>query len=182
MTPVSLDPRASDPDRSKDNSQLPGPQESTPVSLAPESPTVSQALEPVLQADNERDLTAHSFSHQASGQVDGSDLALIICHVKSLTDEQKYQILTSSPTQQKVYPVNSQKRRFQPRWVQEFPWIQYSISADGVFCAPCLLFSSACFNSEFVTAPFRDWKNAFGTARGTLNRHSSSQNHIQCHE
>lgn len=175
VTPVTLDPRA---DRSETNSH--GPQQLTPVSLAPEPLTVFQASQPVIQADNEHDLTAHSSSHQASGQGDSSDLALISCHV--MTDEQKYQILKCSPTQPKEYPINSQKRRFQPKWMQEFPWIRYSVSADGIFCAPCLLFSSARFNSEFVTAPFRDWKNAVGTARGTLNRHSSSQNHIQCQE
>ena len=32
----------------------------------------------------------------------------------------------------------SQKWRYQPHWSELFPWVQYSVSADGAFCAPCL--------------------------------------------
>ena len=114
-------------------------------------------------------------------QVDCNDLATISSH-NLLSDEQKYQILTSTPHQLNVYPLNSQKRRFQPRWMEDFPWIRYSLSADGVFCAPCFLFSKSRFNAEFVSSPFRDWKNATGKSRGALYRHSSSCGHLQCNE
>jgi hypothetical protein len=50
-----------------------------------------------------------------------------------------------------------------------------------VFCAPCFLFSKA-RNSEFVSTPFCNWKNATGASRGALNRHSSSHTHQQCVE
>ena len=42
------------------------------------------------------------------------------------------------------------------------------------------LFSKARINSEFVSTPFRDWKNATGASRGALNRHSASHTHQQC--
>ena len=81
----------------------------------------------------------------------------------------------------KEYPANSYKRRFQPHWSEHFPWIRYSISVDGVFCAPCFLFSKS-RNSEFVSTPFCNWKNATGASRGALNRHSASHTHQQCVE
>ena len=65
----------------------------------------------------------------------------------SLSDDQKYQILTVVPAPLKQYPVNNQKRRFQPHWNQKFSWIRYSVSKDGVFCASCFLFSRARFNN-----------------------------------
>ena len=37
-------------------------------------------------------------------------------------------------------------------------------------------------NSEFITSPFQDWKNAAGASRGALNRHSVSENHQLCIE
>ena len=109
-----------------------------------------------------------------------NDLGLI-SHT-SLSDDQKYSILTSQPPKLKAYPMNIQKRRFQHKWTQEFPWIRYSESEDGIYCAPCFLFSDSRFNDEFVKSPFKDWKNATGTSRGTLCRHSSSPCHLRCKE
>ena len=51
-----------------------------------------------------------------------------------------------------------------------------------MFCTPCFLFSKSRLNSEFVSTPFHDWKNATGACRGALNRHSTSQTHQQCVE
>ena len=51
-----------------------------------------------------------------------------------------------------------------------------------MFCAPCFLFSKARLNSEFVSTPFHNWKNATGACRGALNRHSTSQTQQQCVE
>ena len=112
---------------------------------------------------------------------DISDLATIHS-VSALSDEQRYHILTHSAPKLREYPTNSQKRRFQPHWSELFPWISYSISVDGVFCAPCFLFSKARLNSEFVSTPFRNWKNATGASRGALNRHSTATTHQQCVE
>ena len=95
----------------------------------------------------------------------------------SLSDDQKYQILTVVPAPLKDYPVNSQKRRFRSQWVEQFSWVRYSVSMDGVFCAPCYLFSLARYNNEFVSSPFRNWKHAVGSSCGKLNRHSESLSH-----
>ena len=121
-----------------------------------------------------------SSETEESRDLDIADLATVES-VNALSDDQKYSILTSIPPRQKVYPVNSQQRRFQPKWVDEFHWIRYSVSTDGIFCAPCFLFNNS-HNVDFVTSPFRDWKNAVGTCRGALNRHSVCVNHMLCAE
>ena len=85
-----------------------------------------------------------------------------ITSLSSLSDEQRYHIPTNTGTKLKEYPTNSQKRCFQSHWSELFPWIRYPVSVDGVFCAPCFLFSKTRLNSEYVSTPFRDWKNATG--------------------
>ena len=100
----------------------------------------------------------------------------------SLSDEQKYQILSTIPAKLQEYPVNSQKQCYQSYWTEQFPLVRYSASLHGVFCGPCFLFSQVRFNSECVASPFHNWKNAVGTVHGTLNRHSQSQSHKQCVE
>lgn len=110
-----------------------------------------------------------------------NDLALL--QRNTLSDDQRYTILTSQTPKLKVYPVNSQKRCFQHKWSQHFPWIRYSDSTDGVFCAPCFLFNAESrLNDEFFRSPFRDWKNATGVSRGALSHHSLSRCHIMCNE
>ena len=49
-----------------------------------------------------------------------------------------------------------------------------------MLCAPCFLFSKTRLNSEFVSTPFHNWKNATGASRGALNCHSASHTHQQC--
>ena len=58
---------------------------------------------------------------RATSLVDCGDLATIVSSRGSLSDEQKYQILTSKPTTLKKYPKNSQKRCFQPKWTENYP-------------------------------------------------------------
>ena len=98
----------------------------------------------------------------------------------SLSNKQKYQILSTIPAKPKEYPVNSQKQHYQLYWTQQFPWVRYSASLDGVFCGPCFLFSQVRFNSEFVFSPVHNKKNVVGNSHGIFNRHSQSQTHKQC--
>ena len=66
------------------------------------------------------------------------------------------------------------KRRssFQVSWHNEFPWIEYSIERDAVFCFPCRFFGEAPdYSLTLVTlVGFRDWKHAKGKS-GTLTSH-----------
>ena len=49
-----------------------------------------------------------------------TDLALLL-H-SSLSDNQKYTNLTTPSPQLKVHHLNQQKRRFQPKWEEAYPW------------------------------------------------------------
>lgn len=105
-----------------------------------------------------------------------------ISNRETLSDERRYLILTKRDLPHRNYPTNSQNRRFQRGWVEQYEWIRYSVSVDGIFCGPCFLFSNcpAHSNTEFSKTPFKDWKNASGGCRGALNRHAVSQTHLQC--
>ena len=103
-----------------------------------------------------------------------------VASLPSLSDEQMYQILTNIGPKLKEYPANS--KNYQPHWSELFPCVRYSLSTDGAFCTPCFLFSKARINSEFVSTPFHNWKNATGASHGALKRHSASHTHQHCVE
>lgn len=125
--------------------------------------------------------TVESTAGVSTPPVDYDDIASIPSR-DSLSDDQKHHILTCKPIPLKEYPFNKQKRRFQSKWYEQFSWLRYSKSVDGVFCAPCYLFDNAHVSNEFASTPFSDWKNAIGKAHGAFNRHSLSQNHSSCSE
>ena len=69
----------------------------------------------------------------------------------------------------------SNKRSFQHTWYSIFPWLEYSIQRDSVYCFPCRLFGVNPDPILTVTG-FSDWKHGKGK-RGTLNIHDSSHKH-----
>lgn len=76
------------------------------------------------------------------------------------------------------YPVNPQKRRYNPEWEDRFPWLRYSESEDGAYCSCCFTFANASTsNDPLVSAPFKDWKNAIGAKRGILTNHELTKCH-----
>ena len=63
-------------------------------------------------------------------------------------------------------------RAFSPSWYNNYPWLEYSIIKDAVFCYPCRFFiASHKFDNSFVTCGFCHWKNATGKG-GKLERHN----------
>ena len=42
---------------------------------------------------------------------------------ESLSDQQKYQVLSTIPPTLKEYPINQQKHRFHPYWIDKFSWM-----------------------------------------------------------
>ena len=66
------------------------------------------------------------------------------------------------------FPV-TKKRSFFVEWIKHYPNIRYSIAADAVFCAECILFGD--IKSPFVITGFPQWNNAFGTERGMITQH-----------
>lgn len=77
------------------------------------------------------------------------------------------------------YPQTS-KRRFNCGYFKQFPWIEYSINQDAVFCFSCRHLSSNIIrpgesygNITFVDKGFRKWKDM----KELLTQHDSSTKH-----
>lgn len=77
------------------------------------------------------------------------------------------------------YPQTS-KRRFNCGYYKQFPWIEYSICQDAVFCFSCRHFNSNVVrpgetfgNITFVDKGFRKWKDI----KELLTQHESSSKH-----
>ncbi|KAK2639230.1 hypothetical protein Ddye_027025 [Dipteronia dyeriana] len=52
-----------------------------------------------------------------------------------------------------------QQQRFQHSWFQKFPWLEYSIKEDRVFCFPCYLFATCPSKyPTFTIRGFQNWK------------------------
>lgn len=72
------------------------------------------------------------------------------------------------------------RRSFQLKWIQEFPWIEYSVSRDAAFCYVCRKFafgntSNNC-DTTFTIKGFDSWKNALGENKG-FRKHQNSKTH-----
>ena len=61
----------------------------------------------------------------------------------------------------------------------KFPWLRYSVTEDGTYCAYCFVFASSTPSpwEPLICAPFKDWKNAVGRKRGILTNHELSKTH-----
>ena len=64
------------------------------------------------------------------------------------------------------------KRSFQSTWYTVYPWLEYSVECDSVYCFPCRFFG---VNPDAILG-FSDWKHGRGK-RGTLTIHDSSHKH-----
>jgi len=63
---------------------------------------------------------------------------------------------------------------------REVPMVAiFPFHLDGALCASCICFATEhpLTNPEFVTKPFKDWKNACGSKRGSLHTHHTSAVH-----
>ena len=67
----------------------------------------------------------------------------------------------------------SQNRGFSVKFYTEYPFIEYSISNDTVFCFPCRMFPCGSGDTALTTA-VQDWKNL----SYKLRKHASSQSHM----
>lgn len=74
-----------------------------------------------------------------------NDIALYVGKAKELTTEEKLKVLKEawSPDTKYVFPADDCgrfKRRFQGKWLVDFPWLAYSPKEKGSFCKFCVLF------------------------------------------
>ena len=85
---------------------------------------------------------------------------------------------SDSPAQPNInFPTRiygSRSRSFQLNWYTIFPWIEYSMARDAVFCFPCRFFGVS-HDKTFTCSGFRDWKHARGK-EGPLSFHDSMCN------
>jgi len=47
-------------------------------------------------------------------------------------------------------------------WFKMFPFVDYSMSADGLFCLPCVLFPDSVHRrpKKLITEAYQNWKDA----------------------
>jgi hypothetical protein len=78
-----------------------------------------------------------------------------------------------------AFPVNRQKRSFQPNWYKDYTWLEYSIENDASYCFTCRHFpaNQSHIHDAFSTTGFNNWKNSLGKAGG-LTKHVLSQSHL----
>ena len=95
---------------------------------------------------------------------------------KSLTDQNKFELLTSSVSLPRQYrfPVTA-GRKFNPSWLSSRPWLRYSMKNDSLYCISCVCFGTAA--SPFVSTGFRNWKKALGRKNSYIEQHKHSDSH-----
>ena len=87
------------------------------------------------------------------------------------------------PVQPKLrtFPLSAmkgQQRSFNSRWYTDYPFIEYSIQKDAVYCFPCRFFPSLSHKAEatfdiFTDKGMHDWEKL----RSKLEKHSKSDCH-----
>jgi len=98
-----------------------------------------------------------------------------------LSDGDKYKVLKQldQPQQYKFPAVmeGQQLRRFQSSWFSKYPWLAYSRSENGGYCAYCLVFASSIKTGgnlgSLVQTPLIKFKKALET----LASHEKTQYH-----
>ena len=76
------------------------------------------------------------------------------------------------------FPKDSTGRHFRPDWYSMFPWLEYSVSQQKVFCFACRKFGTNTCKSEiaFTANGFSNWKKALENGKG-LKKHNNSSDH-----
>jgi hypothetical protein len=101
--------------------------------------------------------------------------------ISDLPPSSKYEMIkaASLPSKSFIYPVTHTggcNREFKPVWVDQHPWMRYSVALDGIFCICCSLFSTKrSSQGKFVNAPFVAWSKKTEKA----NAHNGSQMHLK---
>lgn len=76
------------------------------------------------------------------------------------------------------FPISDDKRKFNQKWLNDYVWLEYSISKNATFCYACQQFSP---NNErdnvFKSSGFSNWKSALESNKG-FKKHQSSAMHL----
>ncbi|CAB4030963.1 Hypothetical predicted protein [Paramuricea clavata] len=111
---------------------------------------------------------------------------------KKLSDDDKLSFLKSKSDLPHNFecPVTA-GRKFKSSWMQQRPWLRYSITKDRAFCADCICFggkknipgNTSCSSnlSPFVSCGFSNWKKATGKDN-YIDQHMLSEAHQTAEE
>lgn len=83
-------------------------------------------------------------SKSADVFTDFSDIASLRVDSSKLTEKELYNRINNifQPNIAFSFPKSVNGRRFCFAWLQQFSWVRYSVSCDGAFCLPCVLFGA----------------------------------------
>ena len=126
-------------------------------------------------------LSQHQTAHQSSCSSNCNQptpsptvTKTVICMpsdiAESVNNELCRPILDSYPFRQ----FGKNKRRFQSQFYSNFPWLEYSILNDAVYCFACRFFGRE--TGPFAVKGFCDWQHATGDGYG-LTAHNTASTH-----
>lgn len=93
----------------------------------------------------------------------------------SVSDGPQQPVLNKYPQRQ----FGQEKRCFQAAWFKTYPWLEYSVVKDAVFCFPCRFFATAesgRYSSFTAIEGYTNWKKALSTDAG-IRKHEYSDTH-----
>lgn len=77
-----------------------------------------------------------------------------------------------------AFPATN-KRRFNEKWLNDYIWLEYSISNDAAFCYPCRQFSPIHERDNvFKFTGFSHWKSALESNKG-FKKHQKCGMHLE---
>ncbi|KAL1264208.1 hypothetical protein QQF64_004563 [Cirrhinus molitorella] len=124
--------------------------------------------------------TCSTSTATVSAETSAQPIAASGCVVNDLGEKAtgpKQPLLSSFPKHQ----IGDINRAFSLFYYHKFPWIEYSVSLDSVFCFCCRHFSSntaRCTDELFTKVGARNWKKL----SEKLTKHASSQVHLSSME
>lgn len=97
-----------------------------------------------------------------------------VSDISSIGADKKKQMFSKTE-----FPMNKDNRCFQPRWLEIYNWIEYSVEHDAIFCYPCRQFGKTASKDDvFIKSGFNNWKTALEKNRG-FDKHAQSMQHSQ---
>uniref|UniRef100_A0A1X7VRD2 Uncharacterized protein n=1 Tax=Amphimedon queenslandica TaxID=400682 RepID=A0A1X7VRD2_AMPQE len=135
--------------------------------------------------DYEGDYLTSAAKHQA---LDYNDNANVAGNAEKLSSSAKYNILQYhfEPDRNHIFPQNSNGHSFQYKWLQEFPWLAYSLQENGGYRINCVLFCISEYHGSFpgdlVTKPLTSFHKALEILRKhyCTFHHKESVNRCEC--
>ncbi|XP_025420657.1 zinc finger MYM-type protein 1-like [Sipha flava] len=102
-----------------------------------------------------------------------SSSSLNVLDISLNSDEQPIQPIINFPRRK----ICEKQRSFQSSWYKVYPWIEYSVQLDAIFCFFCRHFTSSISREKhqdvLIATGYNNWKNISGMAK----KHNSADSH-----